>query len=368
MDNLRAELQSSEATPRRYGLARAVLVLALVLAGLWTIKGFLPALAWAVILALAVWPLYRRTEERFPSAKHNFLLPAIFTGGIALLFVVPLIIAGIQIERELRALIEWYPHVQETGLPAPDWLSKLSFGNWSAAQWWRENLGNPAALAELFRHIDHATLISLTRQLGEAVARRSVLFFFTLLTLFFLFRDGPSLTRHLIVASARIFGPHGERLGRQMVASIHGTVDGLVLVGLGEGFLLGVAYVMAGVPHPTLLGALTAIAAMIPFGAPILFVLAALLLLAQGAIAGAIGIVVFGFIVVMVADHVIRPVLIGGATKLPFVWVLFGILGGVETWGLLGLFLGPAIMAALILLWREVTERPVEMQANVETT
>ena len=68
---------------------------------------------------------------------------------------------------------------------------------------------------------------------------------------------------------------------------------------------------------------------------------------------GAIAIVVAGAVISFVADHAIRPVLIGGATKLPFVWVLLGILGGVTTWGLIGLFLGPVIMAALILLWRE---------------
>ena len=63
-----------------------------------------------------------------------------------------------------------------------------------------------------------------------------------------------------------------------------------------------------------------------------------------------------GFAVLFVADHFVRPVLIGGATKLPFIWVLFGIFGGITTWGLLGLFLGPAIMSVLILLWREWTE------------
>jgi predicted PurR-regulated permease PerM len=63
-----------------------------------------------------------------------------------------------------------------------------------------------------------------------------------------------------------------------------------------------------------------------------------------------------GLVVTFVADHFIRPALIGGTTKLPFLWVLLGILGGVETFGLLGLFVGPAVMAALVLLWREFTE------------
>ena len=134
---------------------------------------------------------------------------------------------------------------------------------------------------------------------------------------------------------------------------MRGTVDGLVLVGLGEGALLGVVYVLAGVPHPVLLGALTAVAAMIPFGAALAFGLAALLLLAGGSTVAAVAVFGSGLAVTFIADHAVRPVLIGGATRLPFLWVLLGILGGVETWGLLGLFLGPAIMAALILLWRE---------------
>ena len=155
-----------------------------------------------------------------------------------------------------------------------------------------------------------------------------------------------------------MFGARGEHIARQMVASVHGTVDGLVLVGLGEGFVLGIAYYFTGVPHAVLLGAVTAVAAMIPFGAVVAFGGASLFLLAQGSVGLGVLVFVLGLIVVGIADHLIRPVLIGGATKLPFVWVLFGILGGVETFGLLGLFLGPAVMSALILLWRELIAQP----------
>ena len=132
-----------------------------------------------------------------------------------------------------------------------------------------------------------------------------------------------------------------------------GTVNGLVLVGLGEGVILGVAYAVAGVPHPTLFGLLTALLAMVPFGAPLAFIVAALVLAGSSKLIAAAVIVGLGFIVSFAADHFVRPVLIGGATRLPFIWVLLGILGGVESWGLVGLFMGPAIMAALVLLWRE---------------
>jgi predicted PurR-regulated permease PerM len=117
---------------------------------------------------------------------------------------------------------------------------------------------------------------------------------------------------------------------------------------------------VTGVPHPTLFGLFTAIAAMLPFGASLVFGIAAMILLTQGSVVSAIIIGVLGFVVTFVADHFIRPTLIGSATRLPFLWVLLGILGGVETWGLLGLFLGPAIMAALMLLWREWAGGPGE--------
>jgi predicted PurR-regulated permease PerM len=134
---------------------------------------------------------------------------------------------------------------------------------------------------------------------------------------------------------------------------VHGTVNGLVLVGLGEGAVLGVIYFVAGVPHATVFGALTALAAMVPFAAPAVILLAALLLIAQGSLPWGIGVFCVGIVVTFVADHFVRPQLIGGAIKLPFIWVLLGILGGLEVWGLVGLFLGPAIMASLIMLWRE---------------
>ena len=70
----------------------------------------------------------------------------------------------------------------------------------------------------------------------------------------------------------------------------------------------------------------------------------------------ALVVVAAGLLVVFAADHLVRPALIGGSTKLPFLWVLLGILGGVEALGLLGLFAGPAVMAALVLLWRDFTE------------
>ncbi len=323
--------------------------------GLWTLHRYLPALIWAAILAIAVWPMYQRALRRWPPGKHNILLPSAFTLALALVFVIPMVLAFVQAGREVHGVYATIAKARAEGIPPPEWRGHLPFGSQQATVWWDENLTDADSAKRLLRKAQQSDFVSNSGELGANIAHRIVLFGFTLLTLFFLFRDGDRLGTQMLRASERALGSSGERIGRQIIASIHGTVDGLVLVGLGEGFILGVGYVLAGVPHPTLFGLFTAIAAMVPFGAPLVFGIAALILLVQGAVAWAVGIGILGLVVTFVADHLVRPTLIGSATRLPFLWVLLGILGGVETWGLLGLFLGPAIMAALMLLWREWT-------------
>ncbi|WP_082507842.1 AI-2E family transporter [Methylobacterium sp. Leaf113] len=337
------------------GVARLALVVVLAGLGLWVLHHFIPALVWAVILAIALGPLYARAERRWPPGGHNIALPALFTAGVALVFLIPLVVLGVQAAREAHDVAGWVRSFEETGIPVPDLLGHLPFGAAQAQAWWAETLSHPAAGSELLQHFDKSAVLGATRSLGAEIVRRTVLFGFSLVALFFLFRDRRTVVAQVLTASAKLFGPRGERVARQMVASVHGTVNGLVLVGLGEGVLLGIVYFFAGVPHPVLLGALTAVAAMIPFGAPLVFGLAAAFLLANGAVVPAAVVVAAGLVVTFVADHFVRPALIGGTTRLPFLWVLLGILGGVETFGLLGLFLGPAVMAALILLWRDFT-------------
>jgi predicted PurR-regulated permease PerM len=348
-------------TARTQRIAIGVLAVSLVLLGLYTLQGFLGAIAWAGIFAVGLGPLYRRMAARFGTGRHNVLLPLGFTAAVALIFIVPLGLEGMQLAREAHNAADWLRDAQAHGIPEPDVLKRLPFGQTEMDAWWQQNLADPGGIRDLVDRLTRGHAIDISRRAGEQAARRLTGFVFTLLILFFMFRERASLSRQMNIAAVRLFGPAGERLLRQIVASVHGTVNGLVLVGFGQGVVLGVVYAFAGVPHPTVFGAFTAVAAMIPFGAPVIFSIAALLLLAKGAIAWGIAVFCIGFAVLFVADHFIRPVLIGGATQLPFIWVLLGILGGVEVWGLLGLFLGPAMMAAMILLWREWTdERTVD--------
>jgi predicted PurR-regulated permease PerM len=160
------------------------------------------------------------------------------------------------------------------------------------------------------------------------------------------------LQRDVPRVSRRIFGRSVETLLWRAVVAIRGAVDGIVLVAVAEGAVMGAVYALTGVSHPILLGAVTGVFAMIPFAAPIVFGLVAIVLAMQGAVGHAVAVAAAGTVVLFIADHFVRPVIIGGAARLPFLWVLLGILGGVESFGLLGIFLGPALMAALVAIWQ----------------
>jgi predicted PurR-regulated permease PerM len=347
-------------------IATSIVDIALVLLGIWVLRGFMSALAWAVVLTLATWPLYERFLILFRPERRRNLAPALFTLIIALVFIVPFGVAVIEIWRETRAVLHWITEAEHNGIPVPAVVDNLPFFKQQIIDWWTVSLAAPGGITELLGRTDTGQFARLTQEIGVIIARRLTFFLFTILTLFFLFRDGVSLGKRFRTFAHRLLGQPGEYLAQLTMSAIRSTADGLVLVGLGEGAVLGVAYYVFGAPHPALLAAFTGLLAMVPFGAPIVFTLASVLLLIDGSIGAAAGVSIVGWIVIGIADHAVRPALIGGAAKLPFLWVLLGIFGGLETFGLVGLFLGPAIMAGLVSLWREWTD-PVPRRLNLKT-
>jgi predicted PurR-regulated permease PerM len=332
-------------------LAGVAAGLGLVAVAVWMLTTFLPALAWATVLAIATWPLFVAARER---AGRTWAAAAV-TLLVAVVVIAPLVVAAIQAAQEFRAVIRWYIDSRQAGIEAPEWLANLPLIGASLADWLNSRLQDERG------PISGADVRSLTewgRIIGAQAARRATTLLFALLIVFFIFRESEALLRQFRAVGSRLLGPPAPRLGSVAATAVRGTVDGLLLVGIGEAVLLGIAYTICGVPQPSLLGVITGVLSAIPFASPLVFIGAAVWLLMQSATVAAIGLLAFGSLVVFVADHFARPVLIGGSTRLPFVWVLLGILGGVESFGLLGLFLGPALLAVLITLWRELADSP----------
>jgi predicted PurR-regulated permease PerM len=331
----------------------------LLLLALWIDRHLLAALIWAGILAIATGPLHARLARLHPRLRAGILLPSLFTAVFALAVLVPLTLILVEAARERADVLQWIASARANGIATPSWVKQLPIGADSVSRWWQVNLATPSGASAQLNQLN-TSAVHQGRLWGGELLRRAVVFALALLSYFFLLKEEATIVAELRIAGDRLLGPTGERVARQVVLSVRGTINGLVFVGLGEGVIMTIVYLIAGAPHPVLLGAITAVAAMIPFGAVLLFVLAALLILAQGSALAAAVVLVIGLVVVGIADHFIRPALIGGTTRLPFLLVLFGILGGVETLGLLGLFVGPGVMAALVLLWREYVREPAQ--------
>jgi predicted PurR-regulated permease PerM len=139
-----------------------------------------------------------------------------------------------------------------------------------------------------------------------------------------------------------------------MVEAVRGTVNGTIVVAVIEGIIIGTGYWLAGGHNALLLALLTIAFAMLPLGAEIAVTLVSVMLLVQGiGLLPALLLWVFGTAITIVGDNVVWPALVGRSARLPFLLALIGVLGGVETFGLIGLFIGPVIMAVLLVIWRE---------------
>jgi predicted PurR-regulated permease PerM len=334
------------------------LVLAILLFATWIALAFLIPLAWAAILAIAEWPLYRRAISRFPG--YDVLLAMLFALATALIVLIPLSVAAVSMAQESQAALDWVRHVQQSGIAPPLWLSSVPLVGPRAADYWQQHVGTPQAANALFGSVSASSVFAWTRSIGGEVAREMGLFLITLVALVSLLSHGKRIGTDAAVAAARTFGPFGGEFLERMIAAVRGTVNGTVLVSFGEGAIIGIGYVAAGVPQPLLFTLFTMLLALVPFGAWLAFGFASLILIGGGQLLAGGLLFAFGVTVMTVGDNVVQPAVIGGAVKLPFLLALIGAFGGLAEMGLVGLFIGPVVMAALLLVWREWIRPNVE--------
>lgn len=340
-------------------VARTVFALLLLLLALWVAHDFLTPLAWGVVLAITLWPLYVRLAGPRGAERSPVLAPLITTLITGVVLFGPILIAAHKLGQESENLLQSVTKLRESGIGVPVWLAQIPLAGDYVSEWWRTNLADPQAAGTWAGGVNKDSVGEWTKAIGGQLLHRLFMFFITLLALFCLLRDGPWIAGHVLDTADRLLGFPGERLSQKMVEAIRGTVMGTVVVAVAEGLIIGAAYFVAGVPSPVIFMLLTMAFAMLPFGAWFAFTAASLLLLLQGGPPlAAVGVWGFGAVVMLIGDHFVWPALVGGTARLPFLLALIGIFGGIQAFGLLGLFIGPVIMAAVLTVWREWVVAP----------
>jgi predicted PurR-regulated permease PerM len=185
--------------------------------------------------------------------------------------------------------------------------------------------------------------------MGEGILYLSLSVFIA----FFFYRDGAVLSNKLEALFTRVGGKQAPGLFLIAADTVKSVVYGIIGTALAQGFLAGIGFLIAGIPGAPLLGVLTCILSLIPIGPPLIWIPAAIWLFERGETGWAVFIALWGFLVVSGVDNVLKPYFISKGSHMPFILVFLGVLGGVMAFGILGIFLGPTLLAIAYALFQE---------------
>lgn len=339
------------------GFLPRVLIIFLFAIGLYFFHGFITPILAAMVIAVATWPIYRKLVI---AVHHRETLAATIALLVAIVFmIVPLGFMTVFALKEITLTLTWAIETNTNGAPAPEWMKTLPYsGEWLAEKW-DTYIGQPGMLGDLSLKMGGVNIGTLYKNViatSGSIFRMVLALVFIMITLFFLYRDGPKIIAQFDSVGEHFFPGRWTRYSRIVPVAINSTVVGMGLIAVGEGIILGVAYWFAGVPSPVILGILTGFMALIPGGAPLCFSLVSIYLVANGDSFAGTALFIWGCVELFIVDKFVRPRLVGGPMHLPFLPTFFGLIGGVKTMGFLGLFIGPALMAVLVTIWREFVQ------------
>ncbi|MCC6639894.1 MAG: AI-2E family transporter [Deltaproteobacteria bacterium] len=345
---------SAEAPRVGLAVARVAAGTALTAGAYLVLQPFFVPIAWAALIALMTWPLFRRVRD---ATGRPALTAGLFTAVLFLTVGAPLTVLlanlGSEATRLVTSVQEWIAQ----GAPLPGWVTEQQWLMERLQSYRRIDVLDPAVIAGWVQSYGAAVSSRLVNMAG-AVAHNVLSVAITLIVLFCLYLDGERLAGHGR-RMALVFLPYAsegflERVGE----SIRGVVFGLLGTALVQGTLGGIGFAVAGTGVPVALGALTALGSFIPMGTALVWIPAAIWLALTGEKAAALGLSLWGGLVVSTADNWLRPLLIGGTARIPFLLVFFGVLGGLSTFGVLGLFVGPVLLSVSFTLLAEFTRGP----------
>lgn len=330
-------------TSRIEQIAAVTLLLLLLLGCIVILRPFITALLWALIIVFATWPIFSRLEARFHGRKG--LAAMVTTLLIAALVVGPLVAVGTSLTDDIGRAIDWGRTVMEEGPPDPPaWIADIPLVGGTVSRYWADFAHDSARLmSEAAKYFVPAGEWVLTGV--KTVGQGTLQVVLSLFIAYFFYRDGSSGVRHLNTMAVRLWGERSLRLIAVAAATMKGVIYGIIGTGIVQAILAAFALWLSGVPGALLLGLATFFLSLIPVGAPLVWVPASLWLFYTGSTGWAIFLFLWGLVVVSSADNIIKPYFISRGGDLPFILTFLGALGGVISFGFLGIFLGPTLLA-----------------------
>lgn len=313
---------------------------------------FLSAILWASILAFTTWPIYATLRDRLrlgPSTASGLMVVA-----TAVIVVLPLALAAPGGAGDVQQIERLLTEATSAGLPpAPGWVFDIPLVGPTVNDLWNRWAQDLQAMVAFFRpYFGIGVQFGLRLLLG--LANGVLEFLLALFIAFFLYVYGDALAERLVASLRRIAGDRADPLISVTGETVRGVVYGILGTAIVQGMLTTFGLWLAGVPSAVLLGVVAGALSVLPIGAPMVWLPAALWLFATGETAWGVFMLAWGAGVISMADNVVRPYFIARGAKLPFLLTMLGVLGGAIAFGLLGIFVGPVLLAVgytLVLEW-----------------
>lgn len=344
-------------------IAGLALIGAIVVGCVFVLRPFISAILWAAILCFATWPLYE-LFRRWLRGRHT-LAAALTTAVLALVLIIPFVVVGLTFTDTIHSGLKWLDKKTEGGVPPPPaWVERIPLIGGRITASWQDYVENAEATIEDWKPwlkeggrwlLGHS--VDLAKGLMHLVLSVLIAFFF--------YRDGEGLVAQLREAMQRISGDSAQRLVDVVKTTVQSVVYGVIGTALAQGIVAGIGFAIAGTPAPMLLALLTFFLSFLPFGPPIVWIGASIWLFAMGKTGWGIFMVLYGVLVISVVDNFIKPIIISRGSKLSFIVMFIGVLGGVTAFGFIGIFLGPTLLAVGFSLAHEILEQRRHISASV---
>lgn len=404
-----------EVTNKRFKiepLLGGLALLLLLLGCFFVLRPFMTALMWAMVLAYSLYPMQRKVTAWFRGSRT--LAACFVTLMMTLVLAGPIVLIGMSLAEDgknfAQATRSWFMAAPEQ---APPWVEKLPLVGADVAGYWTkfaedrkplmEQLDKevktvaprpklviendegsfvkdapPVPLADegdrfseedkkpkspnfvvvLGKFLSWAWggLLSVTWMVGQGVTQLVLSGFLA----FFLLRDAPVLADRLAIAADRLAGPRGQHLITVAGGTVRGVIYGILGTAIVQALVAGLGFWIAGVPGLVLLSVLTFFFAVMPFGPPLIWIPAGLWLFSQGKPGLGVFMLVWGTVGISGVDNFLKPYLISQGSKMPFVLIFCGVIGGALAFGLVGVFLGPTLLAVAFRLIEEWSSHRVD--------
>ncbi len=313
---------------------------------------FLAATLWAVILVSATWGPFRWLSARL--GDRDGLAASLIVCALMLFVLIPLVLASVEFAQQLTELARSLPERVHAGLPPlPDWVLTLPLlGDWLGSQWQLLQQQDYQVLAQLKGLAGPTAKLMLG--MAGAVGGGLLMLLLSLIIAGVLYAEGETMHRWAIALSHKVGGEQGQNLLLISNRTIRGVVYGFIGAAVAQGALAWLGFALAGVPNSLSLGLLICLLSPIPGGPPLVGLGAAAWLFQQDQLVWAGFVVLWTLFAVGTIDNVVKSLVIGRNSPLPLPLILFGVIGGAIAFGLLGVFLGPTLLAlfyTLLLNW-----------------